>query len=260
MEEYTNSDAYFYDYFATGLDGDCTFYFEQAKKYGSPILELGCGTGRILIPIAQAGINIVGLDRSEAMLSIAKQKISILSPEVQNNIELIKGDMRNFSINKKFNLVIIPYRSFLYLLTPEDQKSTLKCIHKHLVDNGKLIFNIFDPDLEIITEHFSSLGSCLKKQDEFINPETGNKVILWDTRQYNPENQTLDQYFIFEEINKQGFVVSKSYAPLHIRYIHRYEMQFLLELCGYKIDALYGDFQGGPYQYGGEQIWIASKN
>ncbi|HUV93888.1 MAG TPA: class I SAM-dependent methyltransferase, partial [Anaerolineae bacterium] len=91
MEEYDRSDARFYDYYSTGVPGDVRFYVEEARRAGSPVLELGCGTGRILIPTAQAGIDIVGLDRSPAMLAIAKEKLSELGPETQQRIELVES-------------------------------------------------------------------------------------------------------------------------------------------------------------------------
>jgi len=259
MKEYDRIDASFYDYYATGLEGDQKFYVEEALIAGSPVLELACGTGRILIPIAEAGISIVGLDLAPSMLKIAQQKISRLSPDVQARIEIIKGDMKDFSLGRKFNLIMIPYRSFLYLLTVEEQKQALRCIRDHLSEGGHLILNFFDPRLDIIGEHFGTLGSSMKKDSEFIHPDTGNRVIVWDTRQYNQELQRIDQYFIFEFIDENGRIVDKVYRPLIMRYIFRYEMQHLLELCGFDIEDLYGDFQRGPFRYGGEQIWVARK-
>lgn len=259
MKEYEGADATFYDYYSTGLEGDVQFYVEEAKKAGSPVLELGCGTGRILIPVAESGVSIVGLDRSSAMLSIARRKISRLSVETRRRIELIEADMRDFQLGQRFRLVMIPYRAFLHLLTPEDQRRALGCIREHLMDDGRLILNIFDPRLDIIVAHQGSLGAALKKGGEFIHPETGHRIVVWDTRQYDPERQMLNQYHIFEELDNGGRVVSKSYSPLTIRYVYRYEMQYLLELCGYKVEALYGDFSRGPFRYGGEQIWVARR-
>lgn len=258
MKEYDRSDAKFYDYYSTGLNGDGQFYLEEACKAGSPVLEIGCGTGRILIPIAEAGIKITGLDASPSMLSIAKEKISRLTSDVQKRINLIEGDMRNFSLEEKFNLIMIPYRAFLHLLTSDDQRKSLNCIHRHLADDGLLIFNIFDPALDILYSHSGPLGSALKKDSEFIHPENGHKVIVWDTRQYDLEKQILEQYFIFEELDEEGKVISKTYSPLTLRFAYRYEMEYLLELCGYKVEALYGDFDRSPFRCR-EQIWVVRK-
>ena len=249
-----------YDHYSTGLEGDVQFYIEEAQKAGSPVLELGCGTGRILIPIAESGINIVGLDRAPNMLSIARQKVSGLKVEIQRRIELIEGDMRNFSLHQRFKLIMIPYRAFLHLLTPETQRQALCCIHKHLMDDGLLIFNIFDPRLETIAAHTGPIGAAMKKIQKFTHPDTGHRVVVWDSRQYDPGRQMIEQYFIFEELDDEGKVISKTYSPITLRYIYRYEMQYLLELCGYQIEALYGDFQRGPFRHGGEQIWVARRS
>jgi ubiquinone/menaquinone biosynthesis C-methylase UbiE len=260
MKEYDRADAAFYDFYSLGVEGDVQFYLEEARKAGSPVLEIGCGTGRILLPIAESDINIVGLDRAPAMLSLLQQKLSKCSADTQGRVELIEGDMRHFSLNRRFKLVMIPYRAFLHLLTPKDQRQALQCIREHLTDDGHLVFNIFDPSLEMIVAHMGPLGSAVKKDSEFIHPDTGHRVIVWDTRQYDPERQMLEQYFIFEELDEAGRVLTKTYSPLTLRYVYRYEMRYLLELCGYQVEALYGDFRRGPFRYGSEQIWVARRN
>ena len=100
----------------------------------------------------------------------------------------------------------------------------------------------------------------MKRSREFIHPDTGHRVVVWDSRQYDPGRQIIEQYFIFEELDDEGRVISKIYSPLTLRYVYRYEMQYLLELCGYKIEALYGDFQRGPFRHGDEQIWVARRS
>ena len=125
--------------------------------------------------------------------------------------------------------------------------------------DGRLIFNVFDPRLDIISAHSGPLGEALKLDCAFVHPDTGRRVIVWDTRQYDPGRQMLEQYFIFEELSDEGQVIRKTYSPLTLRYVYRYEMQYLLELCGFKIEALYGDFERRTFGYGGEQIWIARK-
>lgn len=259
MNEYNRVDASFYDYYSTGLEGDVQFYVEEAQRADASVLELGCGTGRILIPIAQSGIPIFGLDRAPAMLALARQKIAHLTTETQHRIRLGEGDMRKFSLPQRFHLITVPYRAFLHLLTPKDQRQALACIHSHLSPNGRLIFNIFDPHLETIAAHLGPLGAVLKKDTEFLHPDTGRRIIAWEARQYDLEHQILEQSVVFEELDSTGQMLSRTHTSLTLRYVFRYEMQLLLELSGFKIDALYGDFQRGSFQHGGEQIWIVRK-
>jgi ubiquinone/menaquinone biosynthesis C-methylase UbiE len=265
MREYLPDDIYrqqtaeLYDTISTGLDGDVRFYVEEAQRAGSPVLELGCGTGRILLPIAEAGIEVVGLDAAPSMLAIARQKVAALPEETKSRIQLVEGDMRRFDCGRRFSLILIPFRAFLHLLTAEDQKQALASIHAHLIDGGRLVFNLFDPRLEIITAHSGPFGSALKKLQEFVHPQTGNRVILWDTRRYDCERQVLTEDRLLEEVDVSGNIVSRRYATLTLRFVYRYEMQHLLELCGFEIEALYGDFSRGPFRYGEEQVWVARR-
>ncbi len=259
MKEYNQADAAFYDHYSTGLEGDVQFYVEEAQRAGGPVLELGCGTGRILIPIAQSGLQIIGLDRAPAMLSRARQKVACLNAETQHRIRLNEGDMRKFSLPQRFPSITVPYRAFLHLLTPKDQRQALACIHSHLTPNGRLIFNIFDPHLETITAHLGPLGAVLKKDTEFLHPDTGHRIIAWEARQYDLEHQILEQSTIFEELDSEGQMRSRTHTSRTLRYVFRYEMRHLLELSGFKVEALYGDFQRGPFRHGSEQIWIARK-
>ena len=260
MEEYRGMDAELYDaYTSVNWGGDIEFYVEEAVKAVGPVLELGCGTGRITIPVAEAGLEIVGLDNSEDMLNIARRKATNLGEDVRSRITLVRGDMRDFSLGRRFNLVMIPFRAFLHLLTVEEQKQALGCIRSHLTDEGRLVFNIFDPNLKIISDHDNYLGQALKRDSIFKHPETGNQVIEWESRWYILEEQLIDEVRIFEEFDGNGKTVSRHYIPSKLRFVYRYEMQNLLELCGYEIEALYGDFKRGGFRHGGEQVWVARK-
>ncbi len=260
MNDYTGAGVRFYDCCFPGLAGDVQFYIDEARKAGSPVLELGCGTGRILLPVAEAGVDIVGLDLSTSMLNILRQKLARSSAEVQARVHLVQGDMRSFSLSQQFTLATIPYRAFLHLLTSKDQRQALTRIRDHLTDNGRLVLNIFDPDLELIAAAMGPHGSALRKDSECIDPETGHRILLWFTGQYDQERQLLDGAFLFEELEDDGKVLSKTYSPLRLRYVYRFEMRYLLELCGFKVEALYGDFQRGAFRYGGEQVWVARKS
>jgi SAM-dependent methyltransferase len=227
--EYDRLDAELYDaYTGASIDGDVEFYVEEARRAGSPVLELGCGTGRILMPVAMAGIDVVGLDRAPNMLAVAGEKRAALEPDVRRRIALIEGDMRSFSLGQRFSLVMIPFRAFLHLLTVDDQRQTLASVRDHLAPDGHLALNIFDPDLSIIQARQGVHAGTL-------------------------------QSFIFQERAAAGRVGARLYAPLMLRWVYRYEMQHLLELAGFRIEALYGDFRRGPFRHGGEQVWIARK-
>ncbi len=258
MDEYTGVSALLYDALSTGIAGDTEFYVQEALRAGGPVLELGCGTGRITLAIARAGVEIVGLDRSPEMLAIAQRKLAQDPEDVRARVRLVEGDMRAFTLDGRFQLALIPYRAFLHLLTSDDQRATLACIRDHLAPGGALALNIFDPRLDIINERMSGLGGApVSMWCELVHPLNGHRVLVSDVRRYDPETQVLEMYWIFEELDEQGAQVARHMTPLKLRWIYRYEMEHLLELSGFRVEALYGDLARGAFRYGGEQVWIA---
>src|ERR1700723_3829742 len=134
-------DSIIADYYDTsplvsGRKQDLTFYLEQAAASRGPILELGCGTGRIAVPVAESGLRVTGLDISKKMLERAEQKRSSLAPERRDLLRLIHGDMTGFELREQFPLIIIPFRPFQHLLSVEAQLSCLTCARRHLAKGG----------------------------------------------------------------------------------------------------------------------------
>ena len=254
--DYAGERAVYYDYVATGVEGDIAFYVEEARSARSPVLELGCGTGRILIPTAEAGVEVVGLDASPDMLAIARHKLERLPPHVQNGVQFVEGDMRRFALDRRFSLVTIPYRAFLHNLNMEDQLQTLRRVRDHLSENGRLILNVFDPKVQNLAAGKWSMPA--NRRREFVHPRTGNRVTIKEEFTYDLERQMVEGAFLFDEIDTAtGQIVATIQSPLTLRYIFRYEMEHLLTLAGFRIEALFGDFKRGPFVAGGEQIWVA---
>ncbi|MFO8036659.1 MAG: class I SAM-dependent methyltransferase [Anaerolineales bacterium] len=131
---------------------DIDFYLEVARELGGPVLELGCGTGRICMPIARAGVDIVGLDLSEHMLDTCRGKLSKEPHAGQDRVRLIRDDMQDFNLDQDFSLVITPFRSFQHLLTVEDQLACLDSVRRHLAEGGTSILDIFNPAIDRLTE------------------------------------------------------------------------------------------------------------
>ena len=257
MEQFDRFVPEFYDHYQSGVEGDVEFYVERAARAGGPVLELGCGTGRILIPIARAGVTIVGLDRAPGMLAVARAKVARLAPEVRGRIELVEADMRSFALGRRFPLVMIPYRAFLHMLTVEAQRDCLRRVREHLDPDGRLVLNVFDPSLTVIGSRLGTDGGALRYARAFTHPDTGRQVLVWEAFHYDPVRQLVDGHFQFDEIDAVGTVVARRSTPLTLRWIYQYEMRHLLEIEGFVVEALYGDFRGGAFRHGGEQVWVA---
>ena len=242
-----------YDSVYSYLTDDVPFYVEEARSAQGPVLELGCGTGRVAIPVAEAGADVVGLDDSEAMLSVARRKMGSLAAG-PGSLSLVNGDMRDFALDRKFALVIIPFRGFLSLLTVEDQRRTLDAIKRHLAPGGRLILNIFVPDLDMLVQE----GDVAYHFRDVTDPDTGVTHVIWHQSRYDNHNQIINARTIVETLDEKGAVSTRIYRDFQLRYVHRWEMHHLLEVCGYEILDLFGDFGRSPFEESStEMVWVA---
>ncbi|HEY4684454.1 MAG TPA: class I SAM-dependent methyltransferase [Dehalococcoidia bacterium] len=230
---------------------DIPFYVGLAKEAaaaGHAVLELACGTGRVTIAIAEAGLPIVGLDASPAMLGRARHKT-----EGRDNPRWVDGDMRDFRLDERFGLVIIPFRSFLHLLTVADQKACLAHIREHLAEGGRLALNVFNPDLAVIS------GWQTAKRDLWERrPASDHKREHWFTRQYSSAVQQLDEVRQDVALSDDAAIISRVQRNLRLRYVFRYEMEHLLALSGFEVESLYGWFDRRPFtDESTEMVWLA---
>ncbi len=242
-----------YDSIYAYVREDIPFYVREAARSGGPVLELGCGTGRMTLPIAQSGIDIVGLDNSDGMLEQARAKTRLLE-DGHGSMDLRMGDMREFALGKMFPLIIIPFRGFLALLSVEDQVRCLTSIREHLGPDGRLIFNIFVPDPQMLVEDEDAAFHLRDVTD----PDTGRTLVIWQQTRVDTFNQVLSVRLIVDETDQAGTVRKKFYSDYQIRYAHRIEILHLLERCGFEVVDLYGDFDYSPFdEDSGEMVWVA---
>jgi SAM-dependent methyltransferase len=237
---------------------DAAFFVEMARETGGSVLELGSGTGRVLLPTARLGIPITGLDLSPDMLAVCRRKLAAEPEEVQSKVMLVEGDMRDFTLPERFRLVTMPFRPFQHLLTVEDQLACLGCIHRCLAGDGKVIVDVFNPMMEALTAN--NLGQEMTPEPEFTTPD-GRRVIRKHkivSRDYLNQVQQIELiYYIthpdgHEERQVQAFAM---------RYFFRYEMEHLLARAGFVTEALYSDYDRSPFgaKYPGELIFVARK-
>ena len=249
-----------YDTVYSHVRDDIAFYLEEANRADGPVLELGCGTGRVAIPVARSGVEVVGLDSSAAMLDRARRKARNLGLE-EGSLTLVQADMRDFCLPRlareaqKFQLVIVPFRGLLSLLTVEDQVRTLERIKLHLAPGGRLVFNIFVPDLETLSQE----SDILYHARDVTDPETGASFVVWNQSRFDNHNQLVDTRVVVDELDDTGAVANRLYRDYRLRYVHRWEMHHLLGLCGYEVVDLYGDFDRGPFdETSDEMVWVAA--
>jgi len=237
---------------------DVAFFVEAAKESGGPVLEVGCGTGRVLIPTAQAGVEIVGLDLSPHMLEVCRGRLKAESEEVRSRVQLVQGDMRQFELSRTFRLVTLPFRPFQHLTTVEDQLACLGCICRHLAEAGRLILDVFNPSLESLARQ--NFGEEISEEPEFSMPD-GRRVIrrhkIVSRDAANQINYVELIYYLTHPNGRQERLVQ----AFPMRYLFRFEAEHLLARAGFEVEQLYADYDKSPYgsKYPGELIFVARK-
>jgi ubiquinone/menaquinone biosynthesis C-methylase UbiE len=258
MEAYFSYPAEYYDEdYTVGVPdrGDIAFYKKYAVQKSSPILELGCGTGRILIPIAQTGIECYGLDFNREMLGVCETKARALDLK---NVHLQVASMENFRYDKQFSLIYIPFRSFQHLLSTEDEIRCLQLAHEHLRQDGLLILDVFAPKIDRIAGYGKQKEEW-EKEFSRKNERTESTITRYYQARADLVQQVVDVTMKWEERDSRGGLVAKKEGNFKLRYIFRYELEHLLVRCGFE-PKIYGNFDERPYDYvSGETIAVCKK-
>ena len=236
---------------------DVDFYLELARLTEGKILELGCGTGRILIPTAAAGCEIVGLDFSEAMLARCREKLRKQPKDVRDRVRLVRGNMASFDLNEVFALITTPFRSFQHLLSVEDQLSCLRCANRHLKRGGRLVLDVFqvnprmmyEPNFTRKTEDVPEVGFSDGRRLRRCSRIAG----YHRPEQYNDVELI---YYLKHPDGKEERLVQ----AFPVRYFSRYEVEHLLARCGLEVQELFGNYDRSPLTNDSpEMVFVAEK-
>ncbi len=242
-----------YDAVHADLTHDIDFYVELARESGGPVLELGCGTGRISLAIAREGVAVTGIDISPRMIEVAQEKAA--KRGLAERCVFQSGDMAALQLAERFPLVIMPFRSFQSMLTTEEQRQALARVRERLAPGGMFVMDTFNPDVSsLVNDEQSRLAYHLKD----IEREGGGTLVVWGQNGWDPVTQVNEMRLIIEEVSDEGVVERRLLRDVDQRYTFRYEMEHLLELCGFDLEAVYGDFDGGPVTGETEDlVWVA---
>ena len=251
VDRYTRPEVY--DLAYSWHTHDIPFYVARAREARGAVLEVGCGTGRVLLPTLQAGVEIDGLDLRPGMIAFLKQKADErgLAPR------LAVADMRDFTMPRRYALITIPFRAFQHLLTTADQIAALRCMREHLESGGALVFNVFFPS-------FEKLGSPDGEQvleREFPHPATGLPVAMYVTRKSDRVNQVLHAEREVVESDARGYASATHRDEISMRWTWKPEMELLLAAAGFSRWSVAGGFAGEPLeQQPEEMVWTAWKD
>ncbi len=228
-----DSIARLYDPWSRSVTEDISFYVEEARRAGGPVVELGVGTGRIAVPIARAGIPVIGVDDSPAMLDVCRERAT--EAGVADLVDLRKGDLREPPVGERVRLVACPFRAYLHLPDDAERRRGLEAARDLLVPGGRLVFDVFAPGREDIAE----------THGRWLEREPG----IWERADWNTSERTLTLQVRSDEEE----------TTMRLAWLSAPEWRRLLEASGFDVEALYGWFDRRPFGGGEDMVWIARR-
>lgn len=241
----------YYDADMGSFTDDLSLYRELARRSDGPILDAMCGTGRVVVPLAQAGFQTVGLDIAPAMVAAVERKIA--ERQLDRRLRVVEGDVRAFELPERFGLVLVPLNSFMHLETVADQLQALRSIQRHLLPNGLLVLDLFNPDPR---ELMSDQGVLV--YEHTFTSDTGRPVQKYVVRRTDWAAQRQSVEFIYDELAADGRV-TRQVMPFVMRWLYRFEVQHLLAYVGLSVEAVYGDYDLEPYTSDSPQLIVVAR-
>ena len=216
------------------------FYLELARKYGAGgIVDVACGTGAVLLYLAEHGLDADGTDLSEEMCRVASGKAEAMGLR----LNIIPADMTRFSSGRKYSLAIIARSGFMHLPDQKLQEAALRNLREQLLPGGILTLNTFDPWPSIQAEQMRTGPEDYSFRLEYINSR-GNREKIYTAITYNPFTQQMYGNWKFEEYDDRGEMIGERIRPLLMRQTYRWEMFLLARLCGFEVIDIYRGYNG----------------
>jgi SAM-dependent methyltransferase len=235
-----------YDELFESLDFDRRFWLEVGREARGPVLDVGCGTGRILLPLLEAGVDADGVDLSRAMLERLRTKAA----KQGFHPRLLAADMRDFTMPRLYARVICAFNAFAHCETIEDQLATLRGCREHLAPGGALVLHISYPGVAL----WLGAGAEPVLEHETTSVATGHRLQLYDRRFLDRVNQSQRSEIEVRELDAAGNVVASHRSEARQRWVYRYELELLLSLAGFARCEFQGDFEGGPLTRDDQQM------
>lgn len=237
--------GFYDDYYREQDIGDREFYVDLAREAGGPVLEVGCGTGRIYLELLRADVDAYGIDVSDEMLDVLRERAegAGLSPRVR------RADVTDFDPKREYALVIVPFRAFLHVLGLENQQAALRNLRTALVPGGRLVLNFFPPNVEWIAERYGEPQTDAIEHDGRTYRVTSLSELEDDVEWIVREHRTVE---------RDGEVISESAFRLEL--VTKREFELLCETTGWSDWTVYGGFDREPLEHAGqEQVWFVEK-
>ena len=230
--------AYYAATYAQRLE-DVAYYVGLAQRAGGPVLEYGAGNGRIALPIARHGIDVVGIDHSAPMLADLRVRLAREPAEVRARVRAVRGDMRRVRLGRRFPLVLATFNTALHLYTRDDVERFLARVREHLAPRGRFVLDLAMPAVGDLARP----AGRPYHSPRFRHPTTGTIVLNREYFDYDPWRQVL---FVAMEFEPMGNPTGAWMTPLAHRQFFPQEWEALLHYNGFAVERVEGDFCGGP--------------
>ena len=213
---------------------DFDFFLQETRKVKGEVLELMSGTGRVSIPLLEAGVNLTCVDFSAELNTIFEHKLRHAGLKA----DVHQMDVCELDLGRQFEMVIIPFHSFAHITSPEEQRKALERIRQHLVPGGTFICTLGNPNVRQ-----KVVDGQLRLLRKYALPETHGTLLLWVVENQSPADpQVVEAKQFYEEYDAGGVLTSKRLLELHFRLSKREEFEALAKAAGFKINAMYGDY------------------
>ena len=255
MADFYERIAPYYDLLHADLTEDVGFVLTLAERVGEPVLELGCGTGRLLLPLGRAGHAVTGVDNSEAMLRRARRRLAEAGDVVSRQVRLVEDDVTSFELDKKaYRLVLFTYNTFLHF-DPSSAVAACRAASRHLHSDGLLFIDVSNPLLMANTpnDRFLTLERTLS------DPETGNTVLVLASSQVDEAAQILHITWIYDATPAASGPIQRTIAEGAYHYYFPHQLELILTESGFTLQAMYGAYNEAPFNEESERLLLLAK-
>ena len=253
MTDHYSKIARFYDAINTDQNHDIEFYLHKLESTRGPFLDVGCGSGRLLFPILSKGFVTHGIEKEMTMLTLAKDRANTLNSQDRERLHLFYGDAINHQFMNSYGLIALSYNFFMHIHNTEDQVKLLTNLKETTRSHTRLIIDLPHPTELLLSQD----SDTLLHERDIINPDNGHLIQVYSRSHVDISNQIIDVSWIYDEINESN-CLSRTVANQRLRFYTLAELKLLLNLSGWKVKVVYGDYDFTPYDDDSERLLIVA--
>ncbi len=242
------ADPFFYEFHHEDYVQDIDYYVGLAEEFQDrgPILELGCGTGRLTLPMAYAGAEVVAVDLNPALLEHMETKLQAKgNKELKQRVYPRQADILELDLERRFPLVLLPFNTLQHFHTMNEILGVMACVKRHLEPEGLFVLDVATPDIEYLAD----AGGRRSARETLLHPHDGTPWYFQERHEYDATHQVNYAFHIYRKVGKNGRAIGKeTVMVLKQRQFFPQELDFILQAAGFQIEQKWGDFEGSLFE------------